>query len=158
MEFRVGQGYDIHPLVPDRKFILGGVEIDFYKGLAGHSDGDALCHAIADAILGAAGLGDIGHYFPDDDESVRGISSLTILAEVIEGIKRRLWKVSNVDATVILQSPKLAPYAPEMKEKLANTMRISTDAVNIKAKTGENMGDVGRGDAIEVHAIALLTR
>lgn len=158
MEFHIGQGYDIHPLVEGRKLILGGMELEYDLGCAGHSDGDALCHAIADAILGAAGLGDIGHYFPDDDESIRGISSLTILAEVVDGVKRRLWKVVNVDATVIIQRPKLARYIPKMRDVLAPIMKISPDSFNIKAKTAEGMGEVGRGKAVEVHAIALLER
>jgi len=158
MEIRVGHGYDIHPLVEGEKLILGGVEIPFYKGLAGHSDGDALCHSIADAILGAATLGDIGHYFPDDDESIEGISSLTILSDVTEGIKRRLWKISNIDATVILQEPKLAPYISAMQEKISAVIHISADTINIKAKTGEKMGEVGRGEALEVHAVVLMTR
>ncbi len=158
MDFHIGHGYDIHPLVEGRKLILGGIELESNFGSAGHSDGDALCHAIVDAILGAAGLGDIGHYFPDDDESIRGISSLTILSEVIEGVKRKLWKVVNVDSTIILQSPKLAEYIPDMREKLAGIIKFSPDMINIKAKTAENLGVVGQGKAIEVHAVALLTR
>lgn len=158
MEFHIGHGYDIHRLVEGRKLILGGVVIEFDVGCDGHSDGDALCHAIADAILGAAGLGDIGHHFPDDDESIRGISSLIILAEVYEGVRRRLWKIINIDATVIIQNPKLAPYIPKIRENIAGALKMPADSVNIKAKTAEKMGDVGMGKAVETHCVALLTR
>ena len=158
MDLRVGQGYDIHPLIAGKKLILGGVEIDFPRGLGGHSDGDALIHAIVDAIIGAAGLGDIGHFFPDTDESIRGISSLSILAETMSIIKQKQWKISNIDATVIAEEPRLAPYIQEIRDKLASAMRIPAENVNIKAKTNEQMGEIGQGMAIAVHAVAVLVR
>jgi 2-C-methyl-D-erythritol 2,4-cyclodiphosphate synthase len=158
MELHVGQGYDIHQLAEGRKLILGGVEIQSDLGCVAHSDGDALCHAIADAILGAAALGDIGHHFPDTDESLRGISSQRILAEVAEMARRKLWKIVNVDSTILLQRPKLEQYMPAIQERIAQTLKIPTDSVSVKAKTGEKLGDVGHERAIEVLSIALLSR
>jgi len=158
MEYRIGQGYDIHRLVKEGKLILGGVEIPFESGLLGHSDGDVLCHAITDAIIGAAGMGDIGHFFPNTDESIRGISSVTILAEILTKIKLKLWKIGNIDATIIAESPKLAPYINDIREKIAHVLRIPSENINIKAKTGEGLGPVGEGRAIEAQAVVLLFR
>jgi len=158
MEFRIGQGYDIHKLAFGEKLILGGIEIPFEKGSVGHSDGDALCHAIVDAILGAAALGDIGGLFPDSDESTAGISSLIILGEAVAETKKHLWKINNIDATVVLQRPKLAEYIPQMVEKIAHIAHLPNDHVNIKAKTAENLGPVGDEKAVEAQAVVLLTR
>ena len=137
---RVGTGYDVHKLVPDRKLIIGGVEIEHTLGLSGHSDADVLLHAIMDAILGAAGLGDIGKHFPDTDERFKGISSLRLLQYTRDLITEKGYVVSNIDATIIAQRPKLRPYIEEMEKNVARTLRISEDQVNIKATTEEHLG------------------
>ena len=151
---RSGIGYDSHRFVPDRKLILGGVEIPFAKGLAGHSDADALLHAVCDALLGMAGAGDIGRHFPDDDDAYRGVSSLLLLERVGEIIARNGLTVGNIDVTVITQLPKLAPYAEEMKANIARVLKIPASSVSIKAKTNEGMGFVGRGEGLAVLAVA----
>lgn len=154
---RVGIGYDIHRLTEGRKLILGGTEIDYPRGLLGHSDADVLTHAVCDAILGAAGLGDIGRHFPDDDESYRGISSLKLLGETGKKIRERGFEIGNIDVTVLCQSPKLAPYLSSMIEKLAGALGVEAASINLKATTLEGLDAVGRGEAISALAVALLT-
>lgn len=158
MDIRIGQGSDFHRLEFGHRLILGGVEIPFEKGAVAHSDGDALCHAITDAMFGAAGLGDIGRHFPDTDESLAGVSSLVLLAEALAEIKKQLWRINNIDATIILERPKLAEYIPEMREKIAHILHISPEHINIKAKTAEGVGELGASDAVETDAVVLLVR
>jgi 2-C-methyl-D-erythritol 4-phosphate cytidylyltransferase/2-C-methyl-D-erythritol 2,4-cyclodiphosphate synthase len=153
---RAGLGYDLHRLVEGRPLILGGVTIPFDRGLAGHSDADAICHAITDAVLGAAGAGDIGRHFPDTDAQWKGASSLDLLRRAVEMLRERGLAVGNVDATVILERPKLAPHVDAMREKLAEVLGVTIDRVSIKGKTNEGVGEIGRGEAIAVHAIALV--
>lgn len=155
--YRIGIGYDIHRLVEGRKLIIGGVEIPFEKGLLGHSDSDVLTHAICDALLGAAALGDIGSHFPDSDPRLAGASSLDMLARVVELIGEGGFQVANIDATVLAERPKLAPYIPAMRAHLASILRTDIDCVSVKAKTSEGLESVGRGDAIAAQAVALLT-
>lgn len=156
MSFRVGQGYDIHRLVEGRPLILGGVKIDYEKGLLGHSDADALLHAITDALLGAAGLGDIGRHFPDTDPAYKDADSRVLLSEAVGLVVKAGWAIVNVDATVIAQAPKLAPHMPLIRESVAKAIGVDLQRVNIKAKTNEGCDAVGQKEAIEVHAIALL--
>ena len=156
MSFRVGQGYDIHRLVEGRPLILGGVKIDYEKGLLGHSDADALLHAITDALLGAAGLGDIGRHFPDTVPAYKDADSRVLLSEAVGLVVKAGWAIVNVDATVIAQAPKLAPHMPLIRESVAKAIGIDLQRVNIKAKTNEGCDAVGQKEAIEVHAIALL--
>jgi 2-C-methyl-D-erythritol 2,4-cyclodiphosphate synthase len=151
---RIGQGYDVHRLAEGRPLILGGVSVPFEKGLTGHSDADVLIHAVIDALLGAAGLGDIGFYFPDNDTKYKNISSLTLLQEAVQLVKDNGFTVINVDATVIAQRPKLSPYREKMKDNLATC--LETDAVNIKFTTEEGMGFSGRGEGIAAMAVCLL--
>ena len=151
---RFGIGYDVHRLVVNRKLILGGVEIPFVKGLLGHSDADVLCHAIADALLGAAALGDIGKHFPDNDEHFKNISSVVILKQVAELIRTNNYDIVNVDATVVLQQPKVGPYIKRMRENIAQALNVNVDRVSVKATTSEELGFVGMGDGAAVHAIA----
>lgn len=153
---RVGHGYDAHRFIEDRPLILGGVDIPHDKGLEAHSDGDALIHAICDAILGAAALGDIGTYFPDTDKKFKNIDSRILLRDVIEHIDQRNYRVHNVDATVIAQAPKLLPHVPAMKACLSTDMQIKEEQLNLKATTTEKMGFVGRQEGIAVHAVCLL--
>ena len=153
---RVGTGYDVHRLAEGRDLILGGVQIPFEKGLLGHSDADVLGHAIMDAILGAAALGDIGKHFPDSDPKYKGISSMLLLKEVSELIGSKLYIVGNIDATVIAQRPKLASYIPQMKQNIADTLGIGPDRVNIKATTEEGLGFTGEGLGIAAQAVCLL--
>ncbi len=155
---RVGHGYDVHALVAGRDLVLGGVKIPHVKGLAGHSDADALIHAVCDACLGAAGLGDIGRHFPDDDPQYKNIDSRVLLRRVKDAIQAEGWKVANVDATIVAQAPKLAPYMGQMKQNLAADLGISTDSVNIKAGTTEKMGFAGREEGIAAHAVVLLQK
>ncbi len=155
---RVGIGYDIHRLVEGRRFILGGVEIPFERGLLGHSDADVLCHAVTDAILGAAGAGDIGRHFPDTDERWRGASSLDLLGRAACLVRERGYAVVNVDATVIVERPKLAPHVAAMIERIADALQVPHAAVSVKGKTSEGVGAIGRGEAIACHAIALLRK
>src|SRR4051812_18581704 len=151
---RCGNGYDAHRLAPNRKLILGGVEIPFERGLEGHSDADVLCHAIADALLGAIGSGDIGHHFPNTDESIRGISSLEILQRVSGILARAKARIVNIDATLIAEAPKIAPHIPAMREKLAAALNISSKDVSLKATTNESLGPIGRGEGMAAMAIA----
>jgi len=153
---KVGIGYDIHRLVEGRRLVLGGVEIDFPRGLLGHSDADVLIHAICDAMLGAAGLGDIGRHFPDTDERYRGISSIKLLEEVNGKVGDARFSIGNIDVTVILQRPKLAAVIPQIEERLAAVLDIETDRINIKATTNEGLDAFGRGEAIAAYAVALL--
>jgi 2-C-methyl-D-erythritol 2,4-cyclodiphosphate synthase len=157
-EFRVGQGYDVHALAPGRKLILGGVEIPFEKGLVGHSDADVLLHAITDALLGAAGLGDIGRHFPDTDPCHQGADSRMLLREALRRVRERGWRPVNVDATLIAQQPRLALHIPAMCAVLSSDLELSPDCVNIKGKTNEKLGYLGRNEAIEAQAVVLMTR
>jgi 2-C-methyl-D-erythritol 2,4-cyclodiphosphate synthase len=157
MNFRIGEGWDVHALVPGRKLILGGVEIPHSKGLLGHSDADALLHAITDALLGAAALGDIGTHFPDTDAQFKGADSGALLAQAAALIKARGYTIGNVDSTIIAQAPKMAPYIGAMRERIAALLVIAVEQVNVKAKTAEKMGPVGEGLAIEARAVVLLT-
>ena len=153
---RMGQGYDVHRLVEGRKLILGGVEVAHEKGLLGHSDADVLVHAICDALLGAAALGDIGRRFPDTDEKYRGISSLSLLAEVGKMLSAMECEINNIDATVIADTPKLAPYIDTMRRKIADTLGIGTGAVSIKPTTQEGLGVAGRCEGIAATAVAVI--
>jgi 2-C-methyl-D-erythritol 2,4-cyclodiphosphate synthase len=155
---RIGHGYDIHRLVPGRPLVLGGVHFETDYGLEGHSDADCLTHAICDALLGAAGLPDIGHFVPNTDESLRGIDSQLLLQRVIAELARRGWAPVNLDATVIAERPRLLARVPEMKARLAASTGLAVDAIGIKATTNEGVGDLGRGLAIATHAVALLQR
>jgi len=154
---RVGEGWDIHPLVAGRALVLGGVTVPHSHGLQGHSDADALAHAITDALLGAAGLGDIGRHFPDTDPAFAGADSLALLAEAARRVRAAGWTLANVDSTIIAQAPKMAPHIPMMRERLARALGLAAEAVNVKAKTAEAMGPVGQGLAIEARAVCLLT-
>lgn len=156
MQFRIGHGYDVHALVAGRKLILGGVEIAHSKGLAGHSDADVLIHAICDALLGAAALGDIGRHFPDSDSRYKGIDSRVLLRSVRERIAERGLSVCNVDATIIAQAPRLAPHIPQMIGNLSADLGISLDSINVKATTTERLGFPGREEGVAAHAVALL--
>lgn len=153
---RIGQGFDVHALVAGRKLIIGGVEIPHEKGLAGHSDADVLIHAICDALLGAAGLGDIGRHFPDTDPRYRGADSQLLLTEVAAKVDAEGWDIANVDATVIAQAPRMAPHIPAMEANLRRC--LGGCAVNVKAKTMERLGTLGRGEGIAAEAVALLVR
>jgi 2-C-methyl-D-erythritol 2,4-cyclodiphosphate synthase len=157
MKIRVGQGYDVHALVPGRRLLIGGVEVDCTRGLLGHSDADVLLHAITDALLGAAALGDIGRYFPDTDPRWHGADSLELLAETARIVRAAGWEIGNVDATVIAQAPKLAPHLPRMVERIARALSVEGSQVGVKAKTSERLGFAGRGEGIAAHAVALLT-
>lgn len=156
MKLRIGEGWDIHALVEGRKLILGGVEIAHSKGLLGHSDADALLHAITDALLGAAALGDIGKHFPDTDIQFKGADSAALLAEAVRRVRAQGLEISNVDSTVIAQAPKLAPHIGAIRERISQVLGVSLEQVNVKAKTAEKMGPVGAGDAIEARAVVLL--
>lgn len=154
---RVGHGYDVHRLVEERKLILGGVDIPYEKGLLGHSDADVLTHAVMDALLGAAGLGDIGKHFPDTDPTYKGADSLKLLDHVMKVLWENGWQVGNVDVTVIAQRPKLAGFIPQMRENLAARMGVAPGQVNVKATTEEKLGFTGSGEGIAAHAVCLLT-
>lgn len=153
---RIGHGYDVHRLTEGRKLILGGVEIPFEKGLLGHSDADVLSHAVMDALLGAAALGDIGQLFPDSDPAYEGADSLKLLRRVAQALGEHGYGIGNVDATVLAQRPKLAPHIPEMRERLAAAMGIEPGRVSVKATTEEGLGFTGAGEGIAAHAVALL--
>ncbi len=155
---RVGHGYDVHALVAGRNLVLGGVTIPHPKGLAGHSDADALIHAVCDACLGAAGLGDIGRHFPDTDPQYKDIDSRILLRKVNQAVQAKGWRVENVDATIVAQAPTLAPYMVQMRQNLAADLGIPADSVNIKAGTTEKMGFAGREEGIAAHAVVLLHR
>ena len=158
MNFRIGQGFDVHALVEGRPLILGGVTIPFDRGLLGHSDADALLHAICDALLGAAALGDIGRHFPDTDPAFAGADSRVLLREVAKRVRAAGFSIGNVDATIIAQAPKMAPHVPAMIERIASDLGIPPDCVNVKAKTTERLGFTGRGEGIATEAIALVFR
>ena len=153
---RIGHGYDVHRLVPERKLILGGVEIPYSLGLLGHSDADVLLHAVIDALLGAAALGDIGKLFPDSDPKYKDISSVLLLERAMEKIRQKGFRVGNVDVTVIAQRPKLLSYIPQMRENLARALDLPLDRVNVKATTEEGLGFTGSGEGIACHAVSLL--
>ncbi len=153
---RIGQGFDVHALVVGRKLIIGGVDIPFEKGLDGHSDADVLLHAICDALLGAAGMGDIGRHFPDTDPRYKGVDSRVLLREVGKKLDAQDWTVLNVDATIIAQAPKMAPHIPAMIVNIASDLGVSVAAINIKAKTTERLGFTGRGEGIAAEAVTLV--
>jgi len=155
---RIGHGYDVHRLVEGRKLILGGVDIPHETGLLGHSDADVLTHAVMDALLGAAALGDIGRHFPDNDPTYKGADSLKLLAHVIDLLKENGWTVGNVDATILAQRPKLAPHIPQMRENLSRVMGVEIDQVNIKATTEERLGFTGAEEGMAAHAVCLLIK
>jgi 2-C-methyl-D-erythritol 2,4-cyclodiphosphate synthase len=155
---RVGIGFDLHPLAVANRLVIGGVEIRHDKGLVGHSDGDVLCHAITDALLGACGLGNIGEFFPDTDPAYSGISSLTLLQEAMAKIRAAGFEVSNVDANILAERPRLLPYFPAMKSNLAAALGIPVEDVHVKAKTMERIGPIGREEAIAAEAVALVYR
>lgn len=155
---RVGHGYDVHRLVEDRRLILGGCDIPFEKGLLGHSDADVLAHAVSDALLGAASLGDIGKHFPDTDPAYAGADSLRLLQLVCGLVREKGWQPVNVDATILCQRPKLAPHIPAMRENLARAMGVDAERVSVKATTEERLGFTGAGEGIAVHSVALLSR
>ncbi len=156
MNIRIGNGYDIHQLVAGRPLILGGIEIEHSLGLLGHSDADVLTHAIMDAMLGALGMGDIGHYFPPNDPQWAGANSLILLAQVSELITARGWKIGNIDSTIVAERPKLKPHLKAMRDRLAQTLGINTEQVSIKATTNEKLGPVGREEGICSYAVVLL--
>ena len=158
MNFRIGEGWDVHALVEGRKLILGGVEVPYHRGLLGHSDADVLLHALTDALLGAAALGDIGTHFPDTDVQFRGADSAVLLAEAARRVRAAGWQIGNLDSTIVAQAPKLMPHIPAMRLRIAEVLGLQPDQINIKAKTAEKMGPVGQGDAMEARAIALLFR
>lgn len=158
MDIRVGHGYDVHRLVENRKLIIGGVEIPWELGLLGHSDADVLLHAISDAILGAAALGDIGRHFPDTDEKYKGADSLMLLKDVCAKAAEKGYRVSNIDATVIAQKPKMKDYIPKMCENVAKACGVDADRVNIKATTEEKLGFTGRQEGISAHSVCLLIK
>ncbi|TRZ64254.1 MAG: 2-C-methyl-D-erythritol 2,4-cyclodiphosphate synthase [Rhodocyclaceae bacterium] len=156
--FRIGQGFDVHPLVPGRRLVIGGVDIPFAQGLRGHSDADVLLHAITDAILGAAGLGDIGGHFPDSDARWQGADSRMLLREAMAAVRQSGWRVGNVDATVVAQAPRIAPHVDAMRALIAADLGIAAACVNIKGKTTERLGFTGRGEGIAAQAVALLVK
>ncbi len=156
MNFRIGTGYDVHRLVPDRKLILGGVEIPYEKGLLGHSDADVLAHAVSDALLGACALGDIGKLFPDTDARFQGANSLVLLTQVCEKIRTHGYEISNIDSTICAQAPKLSPYILKMRENLATACGVETAAVSVKATTEEGLGFTGAGQGISAQASCLV--
>ena len=158
MNIRIGEGWDVHALAPDRKLILGGVHIPHTLGLLGHSDADVLLHAITDAVLGAAGLGDIGRHFPDTDMQFKGADSAVLLAEAMRRVRAQGWELVNVDSTIVAQAPKLAPHMPAIRASVAKALGVGEDQVNVKAKTAEKLGPVGEGKSMEARAVALLQR
>ena len=158
LDIRVGHGYDVHRLVPERKLILGGVEIPHVLGLLGHSDADVLVHAILDSLIGAMGLGDIGKHFPDNDNTYKNISSLVLAEKVKELLRENSFIISNIDATVVAQKPKLLPYIPKMKMNIANVFEISPDRINIKATTEEKLGFTGSCEGISAHSVSLILK
>lgn len=158
MHLRVGEGWDTHALVPGRRLVLGGVEIPYERGLLGHSDADALLHAITDALLGAAGLGDIGRHFPDTDDRFQGADSAQLLVEAARRVRQDGWRIANVDSTVVAQAPKLAPHIEAMRARIAQALDLPATHVNVKAKTAEKLGPVGMGQSIEARAVVLLVQ
>ena len=158
MNIRIGEGWDVHALVPGRQLILGGVKIPHTTGLLGHSDADVLLHAITDAVLGAAGLGDIGRHFPDTDTQFKGADSSVLLQEAMRRVRAQGWELVNVDSTIVAQAPKLAPHMAAINAWVAKALGVSLDQVNVKAKTAEKLGPVGMGQSIEARAVALLKK
>jgi len=158
MNMRIGEGWDVHALVPGRRLVLGGVELAHSAGLLGHSDADALLHAITDALLGAAGLGDIGRHFSDRDPRFHGVDSKQLLRQTGSMLVEHGWRIVNIDSTVVAQAPRLAPHLPAMGQQIATCLGLQPDQVNVKAKTAERLGPVGQGQAIEARAVALLMR
>ena len=158
MNFRIGEGWDVHALVPGRRLVIGGVDIPHTAGLLGHSDADVLLHAITDALLGAAALGDIGTHFPDTDAQFRGADSVVLLQEAVRRVRTQGYEVGNIDSTVVAQAPRLAAHIPAMRERIAEALGLGLDQVNVKAKTAERMGSVGQCLAIEARAVALLLK
>ncbi|MCZ2407957.1 MAG: 2-C-methyl-D-erythritol 2,4-cyclodiphosphate synthase [Burkholderiales bacterium] len=156
MKFRIGEGWDVHALVPGRRLVIGGVDIAHTAGLLGHSDADVLLHAITDALLGAAALGDIGTHFPDSDAQFRGADSLLLLQEAARRVRARGCEIGNIDSTVVAQAPRLAPHIPAMRERIAGALGLEPGQVNVKAKTAERLGPVGQCLAIEARAVVLL--
>jgi len=157
MTIRIGEGWDVHALVPGRKLILGGVEIAHTTGLMGHSDADVLLHAITDAVLGAAGLGDIGRHFPDTDAQFKGADSALLLAQAMRQVRSQGWELVNLDCTIVAQAPKLAPHMPAINASVAKAMGVQPSQVNVKAKTAEKLGPVGLEQSMEARAVVLLT-
>lgn len=158
MNIRIGEGWDVHALVPGRQLILGGVKIPHTSGLLGHSDADVLLHAITDAVLGAAGLGDIGRHFPDTDTQFKGADSSVLLQEAMRRVRAQGWELVNVDSTIVAQAPKLAPHMAAINAGVAKALGVQADQVNVKAKTAEKLGPVGMGQSIEARAVALLKK
>ncbi len=156
MTFRIGQGFDVHAFASGRKLILGGIEIPYELGLAGHSDADVLVHALCDALLGAAGLGDIGQHYPDNDARFSGADSMELLADVVAKLQAQSWNIGNADMTVIAEAPKLAPFIPEMRQRIAEVLGIAVEQVNVKATTTEQLGFTGRREGIAAQAVALI--
>ena len=156
MSFRIGEGWDVHALVPGRKLVLGGVEIPHTSGLLGHSDADVLLHAITDAVLGAAGLGDIGRHFPDTDAKFKGADSRVLLQEAMRRVREKGWELVNVDSTIVAQAPKLAPHMAAIHAGVAQALGVGLHQVNVKAKTAEKLGPVGMGQSMEARAVVLL--
>ncbi len=155
---RIGHGYDVHAFADNRKCIIGGVDIPYEKGLLGHSDADVLLHAVSDSLLGAAALGDIGKHFPDTDPAFKGADSIVLLQRVVELIHSKGYKVVNIDATVIAQAPKMAPYILRMRENIANALCVDVDCVNVKATTEEKLGFTGRKEGISAHCVCLIEK
>ena len=158
MQWRIGHGYDVHRLTEGRPLILGGVEIPYEKGLLGHSDADVLLHAVMDALLGAAALGDIGHLFPDNDDAYLNISSMVLLEQTARCLRSAGYAPGNIDATGVAQRPKIAPYIPQMRENIARVLQIPTDQVNVKGTTEEKLGFTGDGSGIAAHAVCLIEK
>ena len=158
MNFRIGEGWDVHALVPGRKLILGGVEVPHTLGLLGHSDADVLLHAITDALFGAAALGDIGRHFSDTDPQFKGADSAVLLAEAARRVRAKGFEIGNIDSTIVAQAPKLAPHIEKMRERIAQVLELDVEQVNVKAKTAEKLGPVGQLQAMEARAVALLVR
>ena len=158
MNFRIGEGWDVHALVPGRKLMLGGVNVPHTAGLLGHSDADVLLHAITDAVLGAAGLGDIGRHFPDTDPQFKGADSSVLLAEAMRRVRQQGWELVNVDSTIVAQAPKLAPHMSDIQAGVAKALGVAPDQVNVKAKTAEKLGPVGQGQSMEARAVVLFAR
>ncbi len=153
---RIGEGWDVHALVPGRPLVIGGIVLPYERGLLGHSDADVLLHAITDALLGGAGLGDIGRHFPDTDERFKGADSVLLLKEAAARVAAAGWAIANVDSTVVAQAPKLAPHIDAMRERIADALGLAPEQVNVKAKTAERLGPVGQGQSIEARAVVLL--
>jgi 2-C-methyl-D-erythritol 2,4-cyclodiphosphate synthase len=156
--YRIGMGYDVHPFAEGRPLILGGMTITYHQGLAGHSDADCLVHAICDALLGAISAGDLGSHFPDSDPRYKDVESLLLLKKVIEMVEQKGFRITNIDATVVAQTPKLAPYRPQMEEKIAQIVGVEDEQVNVKATTTEGLGSIGRGEGIAAYAVVLVEK